>query len=84
NRNAVGASISVKTGNTTRMRKIQVGGGHASGKAGFVHVGLGVSERAEIRIRWPDGEWSASYRVFANNFVVIDKGAEQAKYWLPQ
>ncbi|MEZ5870517.1 MAG: CRTAC1 family protein [Nitratireductor sp.] len=84
NRNAVGASISVKTGNTTRTRNIQVGGGHASGKAGFVHVGLGVSERAEIRIRWPDGEWSASYRVFANNFVVIDKGAEQAKYWLPQ
>ena len=84
NRNAVGASVSVKTGNTTRVRSIQVGGGHASGKAGFVHVGLGVSERAEIRIRWPDGEWSASYRVFANNFVVIDKGAEQAKYWLPQ
>lgn len=84
NRNAVGATISVKTGNTTRLRKVQVGGGHASGRLGFEHVGLGVSERAEIRVQWPDGEWSAPYRVFANNFVVIERGAEQARYWLPQ
>ena len=84
NRDAVGATISVKTGNTTRIRKIEIGGGHASGRLGFVHVGLGVSERAAIRVQWPDGEWSAPYRVFANNFVRIDRGAEQAKYWLPE
>jgi hypothetical protein len=84
NRNAVGATVSVKTGNTTRIRKIQVGGGHASGSAGFIHVGLGVSERAEIRVQWPDGEWSAAYRVFANNFVVVERGSERAKYWLAQ
>jgi hypothetical protein len=83
NRDAVGATILVKSGNETRTRKIQVGGGHASGSAGFVHVGTGVAERAEIRVQWPDGEWSAPYRVFANNFVVIEKGAEQAAYWYP-
>ncbi|MFZ1815918.1 MAG: VCBS repeat-containing protein [Rhizobiaceae bacterium] len=84
NRNAVGAHVSVKTGNTARVRALKVGGGHASGSAGFIHVGLGPSERAEIRIQWPDGEWSPAYRVFANNFVVIERGAEQARYWLPQ
>ncbi|MEC9343045.1 MAG: CRTAC1 family protein [Pseudomonadota bacterium] len=84
NLNAVGATISVKTGNTTRVRKVQVGGGHASGHMGFVHVGLGVSERAEIRVQWPDGTWSAPYRVFANHFVRIERGAEQARYWLPE
>jgi enediyne biosynthesis protein E4 len=83
NRDAVGATILVKSGLETRTRKIHAGGGHASGSAGFVHVGTGVAERAEIRIQWPDGEWSASYRVFANNFVVIRKGAEQAQYWYP-
>ena len=43
----------------------------------------GTAERAQIRIQWPDGEWSAPYRVFANNFVVIRKGSEQAQYWYP-
>ncbi|MCB1461277.1 MAG: CRTAC1 family protein [Nitratireductor sp.] len=84
NLDAIGATISVKTGNTTRVRKVQVGGGHASGHLGFVHVGLGVSERAEIRVHWPDGTWSAPYRVFANNFVRIERGSERARYWLPE
>ena len=32
-------------------------------RPGFIHVGLGTAERAEIRMRWPDGEWSHTYRV---------------------
>ena len=83
NRNAVGATILVKSGNETRLRKVQVGGGHASSHAGFIHVGLGVAERAQIRIQWPDGEWSAPFRVFANNFVVIKRDDTEARYWYP-
>ena len=59
-------------------------GRHASGHAGFVHVGTGVAERAQIRVQWPDGEWSAPYRVFANNFVVIRRGEDEARYWYPR
>ncbi|MCP4316992.1 MAG: VCBS repeat-containing protein [Hyphomicrobiales bacterium] len=81
NRNAVGATILVKSGNETRLRKIQTGGGHASGHSGFIHVGTGVAERAQIRVQWPDGEWSPAYRVFANNFVIIRRGEATAKYW---
>ncbi|MBZ0161482.1 MAG: CRTAC1 family protein [Notoacmeibacter sp.] len=83
NRDAVGATVLVKSGNDTRTRNVQIGGGHASGRIGFIHVGTGTAERAQIRIKWPDGEWSAPYRVFANNFVVIRRGAEQAQYWYP-
>lgn len=83
NRDAVGAVLSIKSGNETRTRTVQVGGGHASGHLGFVHVGLGVAERAEIRIRWPSGDWSAGYRVFANNFLMIDKGSSNVRYWYP-
>lgn len=83
NRNAIGARISVKAGNHTMERTLAVGGGHASGQAGFTHVGLGTAERAEIRVRWPDGEWSHSYRVFANNFVRIERGKPEPGYWLP-
>ena len=73
----------VKTGTKTQIRTIHIGGGDASGHLGWVHVGLGTAERAEIRVQWPDGEWSYPYRVFANQFVVIDKAKTQAEYWYP-
>jgi hypothetical protein len=84
NRRAVGARISVKTGNHTRVKDIQIGAGHASGQMGFLHFGLGVAERANIRIKWPDGDWSHSYRVFANSHVIIERGAEKARLWYPE
>lgn len=81
NVNAVGARISVKTGNHVQNRRIQVGGGHASGTSGFVHIGLGVAERATVRIQWPDGQWSAPYKLFANQHVIIQRGQEHALQW---
>jgi len=79
----VGAKIVVKTGNLSQSRTVQIGGGHASGQTGFAHFGLGVAERASVRIRWPDGSWSHQYRVFANHFVVIPKDRPDALYWYP-
>ncbi|MEL6504365.1 MAG: CRTAC1 family protein [Pseudomonadota bacterium] len=81
---AVGAKVSVKTGNLTQTRTIQIGGGHASGQAGFLHFGLGVAERATVRIQWPNGDWSHGYRVFANKFVQITRGKADARYWYPR
>jgi hypothetical protein len=83
NRNAVGARISIRTGTRTQTRFVDVGGGDASGHSGFIHVGLGTAERAEIRVQWPDGDQSPSYRVFANQFVVVDRTKPQAAYWYP-
>jgi len=84
NRYGVGAKISVKIGNRSVVRDVQIGAGHASGQLGFVHFGLGVSERAQVRIRWPDGDWSHAYRVFANSHVIIERGAEKARLWYPE
>lgn len=81
NRRAIGAKLSVKTGNHVQARRIQVGGGHASGSSGFIHVGLGVAERATLRIQWPDGQWSAPYRLFANHHFLINRGDGQALQW---
>jgi len=83
NTDAIGATLNVKTGTRVQTRYISVGGGHASGHAGWVHVGLGTAERAELRVTWPDGEQSAPYRVFAGQFVVIGRGAKGAAYWYP-
>ncbi len=49
-------------------------------------IGLNLVDRRELVGRnagWPDGESSASYRVFANQFVVIDRTKPQAAYWYP-
>ena len=83
NRTAVGAKLHIRVGTRTIVRQVQVGGGHASGQAGWIHVGLGVAERASVRVQWPDGAWSHPYRVFANQFAVLRRGAEEAAYWYP-
>ncbi len=83
NRAGIGARITVKTGNLSQNRTIQVGGGHSSGRIGFSHFGLGVSERASVRIQWPDGDWSAEYRIHANNYVVLRKDNPEPVYWYP-
>ena len=83
NRHAIGARVSIKTGNRVQTRRLQVGGGHASGNAGFVHVGLGVAERATVRVQWPDGQWSAPYKLFANHHVIIERGKDTIMQWFP-
>ena len=83
NRHAIGAKLSIKTGNRVQSRVTQVGGGHASGSAGFVHVGLGVAERATVRVQWPDGEWSAPFKLFANHHVVIERSKNTFSQWFP-
>ncbi len=83
NKDAIGAKISVKTGNLTQNKTIQIGGGHASGQLGFNHFGLGVAERATIRVQWPNGDWSHPYKVFANNHVIIERDSPVANYWYP-
>ena len=83
NRMAVGARINVKTGNLNQTRTVQIGGGHASGQSGFIHFGLGVAERANIRIQWPDGDWSPEYRIHANQFAVIRRNETKPLYWVP-
>jgi len=83
NRHGVGARLSIKTGNHVQTRRIHVGAGHASGTAGFIHVGLGVAERATLRVQWPDGEWSAPYKLFANHHVIVERGVDTVNQWFP-
>jgi len=83
NRQAVGARVVIKTGNLTQTRTVSVGGGHAAHSSGFTHVGLGVAERATVRVRWPNGDWSHEYRVFANHHAVLKRKSSKPIYWFP-
>ncbi len=83
NRDAVGAWIEVQVGDLTTRREVTVGGGHIGGQLGPIHVGLGSSGEAQVRVRWPDGEVGPWMRVKANQYVDIERGAAEPRPWQP-
>jgi hypothetical protein len=79
NRDAIGAWIEVKVGETTMRRELTVGGGHAGGQIGPTHFGLGPAGEAQVRVQWPDGVVGPWITVAAGQSVVIERGATQAR-----
>jgi hypothetical protein len=82
NRDAVGAWLEVRCGSTVMQREITIGGGHASGRSGWWHFGLGDAGLAEVRVVWPDGETEGWQPVEGNNFYVLARG-EAPRSWAP-
>jgi hypothetical protein len=74
NVNAIGAWIEVRIGDRVVVREVTIGGGHAGGQLGWVHVGLGEQAHAEVRVRWPDGEVGPWETVAAGERATIDRG----------
>jgi len=76
NRDAVGAWVELDLGDRVVTREVTVGGGHASGQMGPIHLGLG--ERAEVRLRvvWPDGEHGPWETLDANRRYSWERGSE--------
>jgi hypothetical protein len=83
NHDAIGAWIEVQLGETILRRELTIGGGHAGGQLGWTHFGLGASNAARVRVQWPDGEVGPWLQINANQFVDIDRAANQARPWLP-
>ena len=84
NVDAIGAWVEVRLGDRTVVREVTVGGGHAGGKTGWIHVGLGEAPSAEVRVQWPDGETGPWMTVAADQFVTIDRGATNPTAWTPE
>jgi enediyne biosynthesis protein E4 len=78
NRDAIGAWIEVKVGDTTMRRELTIGGGHAGGQLGPSHFGLGSAAAAQVRVLWPDGEVGPWIHVTANQYVGIERGSTDA------
>lgn len=81
NRDAIGAWLEIKVGDLTINREVTVGGGHAGGQLGWIHVGLGPANRARVRVQWPDGEWGPAMEVGADQFATIERGATTPTIW---
>ena len=83
NRDAVGAWIEVRVGDATIHREVVVGGGHAGGASGPIHVGIGQADAADVTVTWPDGETTDPMRVGADEFAIIERGADAPRPWSP-
>jgi hypothetical protein len=84
NRDAIGSWIEVRVGDRTLRREVTIGGGHGGGQLGWIHFGLGAADTAQIRVQWPDGETGPWLSVAGNQFAVIERGANEARPWLPR
>lgn len=82
NVDAIGAWVTVRFGERTVEREMTIGGGHASGQLGWVHVGLGDADDAEIRVQWPDGQRGPWLELPVNGFTVVERGAP-VRSWTP-
>ena len=81
NRDAVGAWLDIDTGERVTHIEHTVGGGHVSGQSGWIHVGLGAANDAEVTVTWPDGETGPTMRIEADGFAVIERGADAPRPW---
>lgn len=71
NRDAIGAWLELRFGDRETRREVTVGGGHAGGRLGWHHFGLGDEAAGELRVIWPDGAEGAWMPVEAGSFYRI-------------
>lgn len=83
NRDAIGAWVATRIGDRIVQREVTVGGGHASGELGWIHVGIGSAMAVEVRVTWPDGEMGLWQTVQADTFAHIVRGATDPIPWSP-
>lgn len=81
NPDAIGAWVEARAGERTIRRELTVGGGHVSGSLGWLHVGIGSADAAEVTITWPDGTVEGPITVEANAFARVERGAGRAEAW---
>jgi hypothetical protein len=80
NRDAIGAWIEIRQGDSVLTREVTIGGGHASGHLGWISLGLGAAETAEVRVLWPGqapGPWQG---LPANRFWRLSPGADPEEF----
>jgi hypothetical protein len=83
NRDAIGAWVAFRVGERVVERELTVGGGHASGTLGPIHLGLGDETTVEVRVTWPDGTVDDWRPIEADRYVTIQRDVEEVETWEP-
>ncbi|NJM84127.1 MAG: CRTAC1 family protein [Tabrizicola sp.] len=75
NRDAIGAVIEIRRGEAVERHEVSSGGGHASGSTGWLHLGLGAADHADLRVIWPDGREDDWQSLPSRGFYRLSPGA---------
>jgi hypothetical protein len=75
NRSAIGGRVVVKSGDTTQTQEVQSQSSFVSCNDFRLHFGLGAAKKADVKVRWPSGEWESVSTVQANQLITIKEGA---------
>jgi hypothetical protein len=82
NADAIGAVVQFTVDGLTQYRELTAGGGHSGGELGWIHLGLGSADAADVKVRWPDGTSSDPVTLRAGTFTTVDREAG-AQEWRP-
>lgn len=75
NRSAIGAKLTLRTGDRTQTREVVCGAGYLSSQTKMVHFGLGEAQSVdELRVRWPSGRLQEFRDIAANRRLHIVEG----------
>jgi hypothetical protein len=80
NRDAIGAVVELRRGAVVERREVTAGGGHAGGRLGWLHFGLGSGAAAEVRVTWPDGRAGPWQRVEAGRRYGLAPGGAPVEW----
>ncbi|MGC1185873.1 MAG: CRTAC1 family protein [Candidatus Acidiferrales bacterium] len=76
NRAAIGAVVTLESGNSKYAQEVRSGGGYISQSDLRLHFGLGKATSAEkIVIRWPSGLVETLQNLAANRYYVVREGS---------
>ena len=84
NTRAVGAWVEIRFDETVVSRELTVGGGHAGGDGGWLHVGLADAASADVRVTFPGGLPGDWQTVAANGFYDVRRGDAAPVRWEPR
>ena len=75
NRSALGARVTARYGDKVQVQEVLGQASFYSVNDPRLHFGLGSIEKADLEIRWPNGQTEKISAVPANHLVVIKEGA---------
>src|SRR5262245_49314858 len=79
NRNAIGARVHARVGQTQQWQEVRGGGSYLSQNDFRVHFGLGAAQRVDrIEVRWPNGLEERWENLEADRFHTLKEGSGRA------
>jgi hypothetical protein len=75
NRSAIGARVTVRYGGKMQTQEVLSQASYYSANDLRLHFGLGASDKADLEIRWPNGNIERVPNVAANRMITIREGS---------